>query len=117
MSKVKENVMFLNSAGILAALSILYTVPADLDRVRIDYCRVMNATGLLKTVQLIFVPAGGSAGSSDSTVLAQRIGAFESLLITEAVGEWLDGGGTIRAEGSAAGTNLTVNGTTWDIGS
>lgn len=117
MSKVKENVMFLNSESIPSTLTTLYTVPSDIDRIRIDYCRIMNSTAVPKSIQILFVPVGGGSGTGDSTVFGQRIGASESLLITEAIGEWIDGGGEIRADSNAVGTTLTVNGTTWDIGS
>lgn len=84
-----------------------YTAPAS-TKARIDAMTLANTGAAAVTVTLHLVPNGGAADDSNVILKEKSIAAGESLTVREALGHWLEPGGTIQALASAAASVALV---------
>lgn len=93
-----------------AADTSLYAVATPVTRARIDACTVANTTAGELILTMYIVPPGGSAGASNKLVVSRRLGANESYLCPEVIGQAIEVGGSLWAGGSALGLTIAVSG-------
>jgi len=93
-------------AQLTTSATTYYTAPPS-TKARIDAMTLTNTSAAAVTVTLHLVPAGGTAGDGNIILKAKSIGAGESYPVREALGHWLEPGGTIQALASAA-TSVTL---------
>lgn len=93
-------------AQLTTSAATYYTAPAN-TRVRIDAVTLTNTSGAAATVTLHLVPAGGTAGDGNMIAKEKSLDAGESATAREALGHWLEPGGSIQALASAA-TSVTL---------
>jgi len=78
-----------------------YTAPVG-TKTRIDAMTLTNTSAAAVTVTLHLAPAGGTAGDGNVILKAKSIEPGGSYSVREALGHWLEAGGTIQALASAA---------------
>jgi hypothetical protein len=83
-----------------------YTAGASI-RAQIQAMTLTNTTGGAVTATVHLVPSGGSATAANMILSAKSIAAGESYKAIEAIGQWLEAGGTIQALASA-GTSISM---------
>lgn len=76
----------------------------------IDSFSISNTTGGVETIDVYLVPDGGTAGSSNIVIPNKSIADDESYGSPEAVGHYLEPGGTIQIESSSASLTLVISG-------
>jgi len=69
---------------------------------RIDACSLCNTTVSAVTVTIYIVPSGGTAGASNTVLSAYSVAAGETYVVTGAIGQWIEDGGTLQALASSA---------------
>lgn len=84
-----------------ATNTLLYTV-ADKKRVRNIALLLVNPTGTNRTIEIWFVPSGGSAGDTNKIADGDTVTAHAQLSIAVAQSQVLKSGDTIVAKASAA---------------
>ena len=93
-----------------AAAATYYTVGTSA-RAQIQAMTLTNTTGGAVTATVYLVPSGGTAAASNTILSAKSIAAGESYKCIEAIGQWLEAGGTIQAlAGSATSISLVASG-------
>lgn len=90
---------------IAASATTYYT--ATNKKARIDAMTLCNTTGGAITVDIHLVPSGGSATASNQILQDYSVAANSAVVVTQAIGHWLEAGGTIQASASAA-TSVTL---------
>lgn len=100
---------FVNSA--LTGASVTYYT-ANGVKAQIQAMTITNSTGGAVACTVHLVPSGGSPDNSNIIVSARSIAAGESYLALEAIGQYLEPNGTIRALGNgltmvASGVEIT----------
>jgi len=88
------------------AVATYYTAAAAV-KARIDSMTVTNYSASAATFTVWLVPTGGTATDANILVKARTIAAGASGRLLEAVGQWIEGGGTIQIQASA-NTAITV---------
>lgn len=88
-----------------AAITTYYT--ATNLQARIDKCTVLNTSGSAATFDLYLVPVGGTAGVTNQVIKTHSVNVNETYTCPEIVGHWLNSGGFVQAQASAA-TALTL---------
>jgi len=76
-------------------------------KARIDAMVLVNTTGGAITATVYLVPSGGSAAASNTILQTHSIAANSEYVVPGAIGQWLEGGGTIQALASGA-TSITL---------
>lgn len=71
-------------------------------KAQIQAFTLTNTTGGAVTATVHLVPSGGTASASNMILSAKSIAAGETYKCIEAIGQWLEAGGTIQALASAA---------------
>lgn len=95
---------------ITAAATTFYTVGAS-TRAQIQAMTITNRNAAARTVTIHLVPSGGTATDSNIILAAKSLNQDESYKVIEAIGQWLEAGGTIQALASAAtSVNLVASG-------
>ena len=84
-----------------ASAATYYTTPPN-TKARIDALTLTNTSAAAASVALHLVPAGGTAGDGNVILKAKAIEAGGSYSVREALGHWLEAGGTIQALASVA---------------
>lgn len=82
------------------SIAIYYTASAAV-KARIDQFSVANYSGTAATFSLWLVPSGGSPDDTNIVIIDRSIAAKASGRLLEAIGQWLEGGGTIQMSSSA----------------
>lgn len=88
-------------AQLTAGAAAYYTAPPS-TVARIDAMTLTNTSTEAVTATLHLVPAGGTASNGNMVLKAKSIEAGGSYSVREALGHWLETGGTIQALASAA---------------
>lgn len=86
-----------------------YTVGAS-TRAQIQAMTVTNVNAAARTVTIHLVPSGGTADNTNIVLSAKSLAQNESYRVIEAIGQWLESGGTIQALASAATSVALVAG-------
>lgn len=94
------------SATLTNATATYYTAGSGI-KARIDAPSLMNYSGSAATFSLWLVPTGGAADNTNILIKDRSVAAGASGRILEAVGQWLDAGGSIQMSASA-NTAITV---------
>lgn len=76
-------------------------------RTRIDALTVANANAAARTFSLWLVPSGGSAADATLVVKDFSIAGGKSVRVLQAIGQWINPGGSLHMVASAA-TSLTA---------
>lgn len=76
-------------------------------KAQIQALTLTNTSAGAVTVTVYLVPDGGTAGDSNTVLDTKSINAGESYKVIEAIGQWLEAGGTIQALASSA-TAITL---------
>lgn len=95
-----------SGSQLAAAAGTLYT--ATNVKARIDAMAITNTTGGAITATVHLVPSGGTAGVTNCVLSARSIAAGETLIVSGAIGQWLEAGGTIQALASSATSVVMV---------
>lgn len=74
---------------------------------RIDACTLCNTTAGAITVTIYIVPSGGSAAASNTVLSSYSLAAGQTYVVSGAIGQWIEDGGTFKALASAA-TSVTL---------
>lgn len=88
------------------ATATYYTAPTGA-KSRIDAFAICNYSGAPQTFSLYLVPSGGSADNTNIVIQNRSVAAGAAGRILEAIGQWLEAGGTIQMVASA-GSALTI---------
>lgn len=92
------------AGGTITTGAAAYYTAASAVKARIDAFTVTNYSGTAATFSVWLVPTGGSADDTNIIVKARSIAAGASGRVLEAIGQWIEGGGTIQmlaSDGSA----------------
>lgn len=93
-----------------ASAATYYTVGAS-TRAQIQAMTITNRNASSRTVTIHLVPSGGTADDTNIILAAKSLAQNESYKVIEAIGQWLEAGGTIQALASAAtSVNLVASG-------
>lgn len=97
-------------AQLTASAATYYTTPAN-TRTRIDAMTLTNTSGAAVTVDIHLVPAGGSPSDDNVVMKGKSIPQNDTYVVREALGHWLEPGGTIQAlAGTATSVTLIASG-------
>lgn len=94
-----------DGAQIANSATTYYT--ATNKQARVDALSLCNTTGGAITVTVYIVPSGGSADATNTVLSSYSIAAGESYVVSAAIGQWIEDGGTLRAVASSA-TSVTI---------
>ena len=89
------------AGGTITTSAAAYYTAAAAVKARIDACVVTNYSGTAATFSVWLVPTGGSADDTNIIVKTRSIAAGASGRVFEAIGQWIEGGGTIQMLASA----------------
>lgn len=79
---------------------VLYTAGPS-TRAQIQAMTVTNTNAAARTVSVHLVTSGGTADGTNIVLSAKSLAQNESYRVIEAIGQWLESGGTIQALASA----------------
>lgn len=94
------------SGSQIAATATTYYTATNV-KARIDAMTLTNTTAGAITVDLHLVPSGGTAGVTNQILDGYSVAANASYVVKEAIGHWVEAGGTIQALASSA-TSVTI---------
>lgn len=89
------------AGGTITNAAATYYTAAAAVKARIDAFTVTNYSGSAATITIWLVPSGGSAADTNIIVKTRSIAAGASGRILEAIGQTLEGGGTLQMQASA----------------
>lgn len=95
------------AGGTLTASAATYYTAAAAVRARIDAFAVANYSASAATFSLWLVPTGGTADDTNILIKDRSVAAGASGRVLEAMGQWIEGGGTVQMVASA-GSAITV---------
>lgn len=84
-----------------------YTVPATLDRIAINACRIVNTSGAAVDLDLWIVPKGGSTADQYKAYVTRQIPKQATVNLDEIIQEAMDEGDMIYAKASTTNV-LTI---------
>lgn len=96
----------LASAELTASTATYYTAGTGV-KTRIDALTLTNNDVASRTVSIWLVPSGGTADDTNLVIKDKAINTGNSYRVVEAIGHWLEAGGTIQSSASAA-TAVTI---------
>jgi hypothetical protein len=97
----------LGQGAITTAYTSFYKVPAN-TRTYVKEFDICNTTSGAITVYVSFVPAAGTAGTSNAILYNASIPAYSTLQWCGA--QIINASGTVQAKASAAGCTITITG-------
>lgn len=75
---------------------------------RIDACALTNTSGGTVTVTVHLVPSGDTAGSGNCVMKARSLTSGQTVLVSGAIGQWIDTNGSLQALASSGGAITLV---------
>jgi hypothetical protein len=99
-------------------VGITATISSDIESMRVTDAKVVNYSFVPAFFSVWIVPVTDTSTANEKASLRfKRVGAFETLLLDEIIGQYIEGGGTIRTESDTATTlAFTASGTSYPLG-
>ena len=95
------------SSSVLGTTAISYYTSTNA-MTRIDACALTNTGSATVTATIYLVPSGDTAGSANCVMKSRSITAGQTVLVSGAIGQWIDTNGSLQALASAGGTLTLV---------
>lgn len=112
---VKAGVPIIEGVFVADAIAVIYTVPTDLARTRVDNIVFSNISGSVVTLSVQIIASGGSVGDINIVVDNIDVAANDSFEPARLL-QGLKTGDTIQAvAGSASAINVRATGTTFTV--
>jgi len=118
MARREPNVEIVRAATIPTTAGIVATIPTTVEKMRITDAFIISSAALPGLVSVWLLPAsGGTTANLEASLRFKRMGVFQTLNIDEIIGQFIEGGGTIRAESDLLNSfAITVSGTSYPLG-
>jgi len=118
MARRQPNIELVKSFVVPISVGIAATVSAQIESFRITDAKVINYGFDPATFSVwITSVSDTSTAFEKASLLGKRIGSFETLGISEIVGQFIEAGGSIRVESNTASIlAFTASGTSYPLG-
>lgn len=109
---INAAIAFINGEQLPNTNSVLYSVGTDVTRILIDQARLVNFDTAPHAVTIYILQPGDSVADNFKAIVDVTVGAEESFLLANIIGQAIDSGGSVQGFADAASSvALSLTGT------
>jgi len=108
---VTYGVNLANGVALSTSSAVVYTAPADVDRVVINQARIVNTGPVAVPVSVWVLQSGESEADNFKAIDSKSVGAGDTVLLSEIIGDSINAGGTIKVISGAITSSISMTGT------